>query len=201
MKIFAVIRNYGAECPGSPFGEGKACWYEMPDSSIIRTGNPWFVPDFAEEFKFFPSIVYRIGRLGKSISERFAHRYLESVGMAGAVVAEDLLRELREKGLPWAEAVSFDRSCLLGNLQPIDTLLYKTGLTIMSGNDEFRYEPESLRHNPYEIVSLLSRTHTLKNGDLLLAGLTPEGITLRPDTKLTAVSQHYETKLLDFNIK
>lgn len=101
MKIFAVIHNYGNTSKDSPMGTGDPAWYEMPDSSILRTGNPFFVPDFDTEFLAFPSICYRIGRLGKSIARRFADRYIDSATVAVAVVASNRLRDLREQGMPW----------------------------------------------------------------------------------------------------
>ena len=60
MKIFAVMET----------GDR----YEIPDSSLLRSGQPFFIPDFAGEFRAMPSAVVRIGRLGKGIAPRFAVR-------------------------------------------------------------------------------------------------------------------------------
>lgn len=107
MKIFAVIHNYGETSPGSPMGEGETSWYEMPDSALLRTGNPFFVPDFDSEFRAFPSICFRIGRLGKSIASRFAYRYIDSWTASVAVAATGLLRTQREAGMPWTRLRGF----------------------------------------------------------------------------------------------
>lgn len=202
MKIFSIINNYDdAEEGEALFGAGLS-WYEMPDSSVLRSGNPFFVPDFDDTFLAFPSIVYRIGRLGKSIAVRFAGRYVEAAGIAVAVVAAGRLKALRKAGMPWSQAVSFDRSCFLGNLQPIDTFINNNEvITLNYDNAEMRYETGRLRNSPAEIIHLLSRNSTLKNGDLILAGLTAKGLTLTPGTKLTARHETSNINLIDINIK
>lgn len=203
MKIFAVIRNYDDDgADGSVFGEGEPTWYTLPDSSLLRSGNPFFVPDFDKNFHAFPSIVYRIGRLGKSIAKRFAPRYIEAWGMGVAVVATDLLKTLREAGLPWDEAVSFDRSCFLGNLEPIDTLINNNeAIKITCEGLETRYKTDCLRLPGHDIIEWLSRNNTLKNGDLILAGLMPVGLPLKPGTKFEAHHERLNTKYIDINIR
>lgn len=202
MKIFAVINNYpAAEGGGSPFGpDTTPDWYEMPDSSVVRSGNPMFVPDFAADFRAFPSVVYRIGRLGKSISPRFAARYIDAASMAVAVVAADLLADLRASGKPWTRAVAFDRSCLLGNLQPIDTFNDSGPFEIHCGDSSTTYRADALRSGIDSLISMLSADNTLKNGDLVLAALTPQGLPMKPDTRLRVINSS-ETNLLDINIK
>lgn len=199
MKIFAIINNYASEAE-SIFGGNEPDWYEMPDSSILRSGNPFFVPDFADEFKVYPSVAYRIGRLGKSISPRFAYRYIDGYTLAGAVIAPGLLRSLRNGQRPWTRAVSFDRSCLLGNLEPIDTLKKNEVFRFACGGHEAEYSIGALLRGVDEIISMISADNTLKNGDLILAGLSPEGLSLRPDTRLTA-SKISETNIIDINIR
>ncbi|MBD5206626.1 MAG: fumarylacetoacetate hydrolase family protein [Bacteroidales bacterium] len=202
MKIFAIINNTPDPLKKSPFriSEGSIDWYEMPDSSVLRSGNPFFVPDFASEFQAFPSIVYRIGRLGKSIAPRFASRYIDSITMGAAVVATDLLGKLRATGAPWTRATSFDRSLLLGNLQPIETLLYLDEVEITCGDSNMTYRTGDLLAGIESVISILSKDNTLKNGDLILAGLTPQGIELKPDTRLCMNSKTGGT-ILDFNIR
>lgn len=202
MKIFAVIHNYGDHlAENSVFGEGEPLWYQMADSSVLRSGNPFFVPDFDARFEAMPSVVYRIGRLGKSIAPRFASRYLECTGFAAAVVAVNSLTALREASMPWNNAVSFDRSCLLGNLEPINTLTNNKVIEVSCGTDRISYDIGALRHPIEDIVSLLSRDNTLKNGDIILAGLTPYGLPLIPGTHLSAGFESSETKIIDFKIK
>lgn len=71
------------------------------DSSIIQPGKPFFVPDFANRFEYETEIVVRISRVGKDISERFAHRYYDEVTVGIDFTARDLQNQLRADGMPW----------------------------------------------------------------------------------------------------
>lgn len=202
MKIFALINNYTDDRTNNPiFGDREVAWYEMPDSSILKYPNPFFVPDFDTEFIAFPTIAIRIGRVGKSIARRFAYRYIEAMGAAAAVVAPNCLEHLRKARLPWSAAVSFDRSCLLGNLQPFNTFNNNEVIEFCCGNDKIDYSLQSLRLTPEEVIEFLSVRNTLKNGDLILLGLTPSGLSLKPETKMTARYNTSDTKLLEIKIK
>lgn len=208
MKTFAIINNYReifSESPersvtGSSVEINEPCWYYLPDSSILRSGNPFFVPDFDSEFTAYPSVAIRIGRLGKSISAKFAPRYVEAVGAGAAVVAETLLKQLRKKGLPWTPATAFDRSLWLGNLTPPDTLSNLEEIVYNCGEQTILYRLESLKSDIFKVIELVSATNTLKNGDIILAALTDKGISLKPESRFTARTEK-DSNLLDIKIK
>lgn len=186
---------------GKTFSGERLMWYEMADSSILKSGNPFFVPDFDTEFKAYPTVVYRIGRLGKSIAPRFADRYIDAVGPGTAIIAESLLQRLKEAGLPWTRAVSFDRSLLLGNLQPIDALINNKAYEFEISTQKATYSIDNLHADNLHVIAELSQENTLKNGDLILVGLMPVGLNLVPGSKLTARAESLKTNLLDINIK
>lgn len=202
MKIYTFIRTYAPheECDELNTGKGPA-YYTMQETSLVRSGNPFFVPDFDTEFRAYPSLCLRIGRLGKGIAPRFAGRYIESWTMAVAVVATGLLGKLRSQGDPWSPAVSFDRSCWLGNLQSIDTLLEYGTFKVECGESDIIYETRKLIPSIKELISLLSRDNTLKNGDLILAGLMSRGITLCPGMNMRITENGKLTGLTDIRIR
>lgn len=210
MKIFTFIRTYAA--PETPEGSllsarsasnarSREAYYTMQESTVLRSSNPFFVPDFDKEFRAYPSLCLRIGRLGKGIAPRFAHRYFESWTMAAAVIATDTLKSLREQGEPWSAAVSFDRSCWLGNLQPIDTLLEYDTFEVECGDTRHTYDVSKITPAKEELISILSRDNTLKNGDLILAALDPRGITLTPGQHLKISSKTKGIELTDIKIR
>lgn len=56
-------------------------------------------------------IVVRISKLGKNISERFAHRYYDAVTVGIDFTARELQKKLRAEGKPWDLCKGFDGSC------------------------------------------------------------------------------------------
>lgn len=202
MKIFAVIHNYGAPSARSVLGDGPVCWYTIPDSAVLHTGNPLFVPtDDDVRMEAFASVAYRCERLGKSISPRFAGRYFRAVTAAFTVIDTRRLAALREAGMPWSGAVTSDRSCVLGNFRPISTLDYNGGFRVTYDGVTTDYDPGRIRLAMDRLAPLLSADVTFKTGDIVLAAVSPEGTVLRPGTRLTATDIDTETNLIDINIR
>lgn len=185
MKIFAVMET----------GDR----YEIPDSSLLRSGQPFFVPDFAEEFRAMPSAVFRIGRLGKGIAPRFASRYVDAVTMGCAVIASDLLQQLRSEGRPWCRAVAFDKCCMIGGFMKPDWMPREWN--VRSGNVSLTYSTESVMSDIGETLADISRDITVKDGDLILASLHPDGLILTQGSRLTITDGHNNNKILDISIR
>lgn len=88
MKIFRVNRRVGEwpreaeEALRTPYGAPLRALdvNVLADSAANRNNRPMFVPDFAREgwvVEVLPAV--RIGRLGKFIAPRFAHRYIQDI--------------------------------------------------------------------------------------------------------------------------
>lgn len=173
------------------------------DSSIIQPGKPFFVPDFANRFEYETEIVVRISRVGKDISERFAHRYYDEVTVGIDFTARDLQNQLRADGMPWECCKSFDGSAAIGRFVKKDTL--GCGMQDihfhMNLNGERRQEGHTANmiHTIDHIIAYASKFFTLKTGDLIFTG-TPEGVG---EVKEGDTIEAYigEDKLLDLRIK
>ena len=70
------------------------------DSCLLKGGKPFFVPDDLGRIDFEAEVVVRISRLGKSIPERFAHRYYDALTLGIDFTAYDVQRRLAAKGWP-----------------------------------------------------------------------------------------------------
>ncbi len=180
MKIFCIIGKY-SEVP-----EREINWHMLPDSSVTRTDNPFFVPDFDSEFRLYPALAVRISRLGKSIAPKFAGRYYAEATAAATVRAQSLLSELRAKGLPWDKTVSFDRSCMLGDFQPIENICDAGQITFRLGNEIQEIPSERLRSDIDRIIAVVSGYNTLKMGDIILLTASETGLPLAPGQNLSA---------------
>mgnify|MGYP000582726998 CR=1 FL=1 len=82
MKIIAIGMNYSLHCHELHAGEAlpqEPVIFMKPDSALLKDSKPFFIPDFCEQVDYETEMVVRICRLGKNISERFAHRYYDAV--------------------------------------------------------------------------------------------------------------------------
>ena len=98
--------------------------FMKPDSSLLKNGKPFFLPDFSSEIHYEIEIVVKINRLGKNIAEKFAHRYYNEVTVGIDFTARDLQNKLRKAGMPWEISKAFDNSAAIGRFIPLTDLNY-----------------------------------------------------------------------------
>lgn len=176
--------------------------FTKADSSLLSGGRPFFLPDFTQRCEYETELVVRIGRLGRSIPERFAHRYYDEVTVGIDFTARDLQQKLRAEGLPWDLCKGFDGSAAIGewvalkDLPPVQDLHFRlalNGTTVQQGHTA------DMLHTVDHIVSYVSRFFTLKTGDLIFTG-TPAGVgPVKIDDHLEGFLE--ERRLLSFNVK
>ncbi|MDD5618934.1 MAG: fumarylacetoacetate hydrolase family protein [Proteiniphilum sp.] len=204
MKIFAVGLNYASHNKEMKrtFDSSEPVLFMKPDTALLKDGNPFFLPDFSGDVQYETELVVKVSRLGKNISERFAHRYYDEVTVGIDFTARDLQKKQKELGLPWEIAKGFDHSAAIGSfismeeagdLQGLSFHLDINGETVQSGNSR------EMIYTVDRIIAYISRFFTLKIGDLIFTG-TPAGVG---PVKINDHLQGYlkERKLLDFRVK
>lgn len=179
MKIICIGRNYLAhiaeldrELPTEPL------FFMKPASALLLPHNPFFYPDFSHEIHYETELVIRICKPGRSIEEKFAHKYYDAITVGIDFTARDLQRRCIEKGQPWEIAKAFDSSAPIGEFKPINTLKDPQNINFgMKLNGEWAQQGHSadMIFNFDRIVSHVSRFVTLKEGDYIFTG-TPRGV-------------------------
>jgi len=163
-----------------------------PDTALTRPDWPFFVPDWSQQVEYETELVVRINRLGKSIPERFAHRYYDELTLGIDFTARDIQRQLSQKGLPWEIAKGFDGAAYCGQkwLRMADL----PGKSIQDLHFEMQLNGETrqvgwtgdMLHTVDQIIAYASRFYLLKTGDLIFTG-TPAGVgTVKEGDLITA---------------
>lgn len=179
MKIICIGKNYlnhirelDRKVPDKPV------FFLKPDSSVIIRNRPFFLPDFSEELHHEVELIFRICKVGKCISKKFAHNYYDAVGLGVDFTARDLQRKCVAEGNPWEIAKAFDGSAVisrfvpkeqLGDLNNIDFHLMLNDRCVQQGNSS------NMIFSIDDIISYVSQFMTLKIGDIIFTG-TPEGV-------------------------
>ena len=178
MKVIGFTGNYGSGDNQNPVA------YLMADSSLLFTGRPFFVPDFAAAFVATPTIIVRMGRLGKCVAPKFAHRYWDAF-TAGFTLCAVKGNDSRLAVLDRA----FDGAAMVGDWiqvadveSPLDAVV-----EARVGDDIVSSCCLAQMHLPLdEMIAAVSTRCSIKMGDLLLTGDTAAGHKLAPGDKLTA---------------
>lgn len=205
MKIICITENYICgvqERVGTM--EQEPVFFMKPDTALLRNNDPFYVPTFCRDVRCGAELVVRIGRVGKCVAERFAHRYYTEVGLGVGFTACDRLRDVRAAGLPWENSVAFDHSAALSPVfVPLDELggdVAKIGFSMsLNGNVQQEGETARMRYTVDRIISYVSQYVTLRIGDLIYTGMPAPAVPVQPGDRLEASLQG--RKLLDFEIR
>jgi 2-keto-4-pentenoate hydratase/2-oxohepta-3-ene-1,7-dioic acid hydratase in catechol pathway len=205
MKIFAIGMNYAQhnkEMEGALYKPEEPVVFLKADSSLLKDKKPFFLPEELGQVDYETELVVRICRLGKSIPQRFAHRYYDAVTCGIDFTARDLQRKCREKGLPWTLCKGFDGAAVIGEWVPVEKFrdiqaihfhLDINGTTVQEGCTS------DMLYGVDELIAYISQWFTLKTGDLIYTG-TPMGVGP------VHINDHLEgwleeRKVLEFNVK
>ena len=205
MKIFAVGMNYAQhnkELDGTLYKPESPVIFTKCDSALLKDRKPFFIPDHLGQIDYEAELVVRICKLGKTVPERFAHRYYDAVTVGIDFTARELQKKLREAGQPWDLCKGFDGAAALGewvskekfrDVQAMHFHLDINGQTVQEGRTSDMIF--SIDH----IVSYISQFFTLKTGDIIYTG-TPVGVgPVHIDDHLEGWVE--DRKVLEFNCK
>ncbi|WP_299820756.1 fumarylacetoacetate hydrolase family protein [uncultured Pontibacter sp.] len=203
MKILAIGRNYAEhiaelknEVPDEPV------IFFKPDTAILKNNDPFYYPEYTNDVHYEVELLLRIGREGKNIDKKFAHKYYDAIGLGIDFTARDLQAKAKAKGLPWTLAKGFNGSAPISeflpleqfpNLQDINFRLEVNGDTKQKGNSQM------MLNSFDDIIAYISKFITLKKGDIIFTG-TPEGVgPVKIGDRLEGYVE--DKKLLDFEVK
>ena len=210
MKIICIGRNYRAHAEelhrdtGLAASGAEPVWFMKPDTALLRNNDPFYIPHFSQEIHYECELVVRINRVGRAISERFAHRYYDEMGLGIDFTARDLQRQAIAEGLPWEACKAFVHSAALspqvlalaelgGDVQRLHFTLEVNGERRQTG------DTAEMLFGVDRLIAAVSQYVTLRMGDLLFTG-TPAGVgAVKPGDTLRAALQGRE--LLNFDIR
>ncbi len=196
MKLICIGRNYTEhikelenERPTEPVV------FLKPDTAILLKKQPFFIPDFSNDVHYEVEVLVKINRVGKYIDRKFAHKYYNEIGLGIDFTARDLQKQLKDKGLPWEKAKSFDGAAVIGkwieksefeNLDDLGFSLKKNDKIVQNGNTSH------MLWKIDELIEYVSKYFTLKIGDIIFTG-TPSGVgQVRANDKLSGFIENRE---------
>lgn len=196
MNYMDHIREMNNPIPQVPV------FFMKPDTSLVRNNNPFFYPEFTNDLQYELEVVLKINKLGRNVSEKFAHRYYNEIGLGIDFTARDLQRLCKDKGMPWEMAKAFDGSAPISsfvqkdrfeNLNNINFKLEKNDVIVQKGNTNdmvFKFD---------HIISYVTKFITIRTGDLIFTG-TPVGVgPVKVGDRLKAYLE--DELMLDFFIR
>ncbi|ATA67367.1 fumarylacetoacetate hydrolase family protein [Capnocytophaga cynodegmi] len=203
MKIICVGKNYIdhiKEFDGKQ--PDNMVLFLKPDTAIHNPEMPYYIPDFTNDLHHEIEVILKINQNGKHISEKFAHKYYDEIGLGIDFTARDVQAQLRKEGLSWEKAKAFDGSAIIGNfieksrfpdLNSLAFRLEKNGQKVQESSTNLMIWKFD------QIISEASKFFTLRKGDIIFTG-TPAGVgSVAPNDVLEGFLENQ--KMFEVNIK
>lgn len=149
---------------------GAYSFVSLGDNALLRNNEDFYLPSFAQQYSCVPQFVFRIGKIGKNISSRFAFRYIESVGVGLRFYADDLIVSLYDRRLPTNMGWAFDHAAAISALQPVEV---ETDYSLcFEVNGRIQYSGRFSDHPlPLDrLIPEVSEYYMFKIGDFLYCG-------------------------------
>lgn len=163
MKFITCLYNKNEERPFNI--------YVMPDTALHINKRPFFIPDYAAPCLMSVHQAVRICRLGRSISERFASRYYDSITLCARMEAPSL---------PPAVGRTFDECISVGEW--------------LTTPPDFALQKEADR-----AIAEVSKYFTLRQGDVILLSTIRDSEEVHINQHVE--ENYCGANVLQFNIK
>lgn len=198
MNILVLHNNYSTSALQ---GSRQLLYYTLPETALQRNGKPVFLPDYANPAWLEMHFAVRISRLGRHISERFAHRYYDAATVIPHFIAPALWEKAQCDALPWDVAMGFDNAVALGDfvsIEPESITSHKFRL-LVDGEEKMAGATADGLHHVDAAIAELSQYFTLRRGDILLTGSPQMPISIAPDHRIETFLD--DKCVLSFNVK
>lgn len=188
-KIIGVGLNYVAHIhemknknPSEPV------LFIKPSTSLCDFNKPIVIPKNKGSVHYELELAVCIRKKCRAVEKNEAVDYIAGFGMAMDLTLRDVQSTAKEKGLPWAVAKGFDKSCPVSTFFKMDLNQVSDNRLSLALNGEIKQSAKTslMLFKVDELISYISKIFTLLPGDVILTG-TPSGVgPLRSGDKIKA---------------
>ena len=177
-RVYCIGRNY-------PWAAGEArpaampAWFMKPADAVVPAQGDMPYPPGTAEFCHEIELVVAIGRGGHDIDPadvETGHVWGYAAGLD--LTRRDLQMAAKQVGGPWEPAKAFDDSAPCSPVVPVALCGHPRRAAVqlsVNGVERQRADVSDLLWSVAELVAMLSRSVTLRPGDLVFTG-TPVGV-------------------------
>lgn len=179
MKIICIGRNYSEHAKELNNAiPDKPVVFIKPQTALLKDNKPFYYPEWTKDLHYETEFVLKVGKQGKYVDEKFAHKYFDEVTIGIDFTARDIQNEQKAKGLPWEIAKAFDHSAVIGPFKKLSDLNKTSGFGFsmkLNGAEVQQGNTDDMMFSFARIISYTSQFFTLQQGDLIFTG-TPAGV-------------------------
>ena len=186
-------------CIYNAIASGEDLWLtERSDSSVLRNNDNFYMPTFSSNMQCTVGYMLRVTRLAKCMTEKFASRCYDAVGVAVAFVAQDVVERNCSLGRPCDEAYCFDKSFVVSPELVLPDSVGEGLLDVKIDKSQYTTNLSSVKISLDKALSKASELLTLKMGDIVYVAATEPFAPQIGDRIEVSLNG---TGMLDFEVK
>jgi fumarylpyruvate hydrolase len=191
-RIFCVGRNYAAHARemGKDPDREPPFFFMKPGDTVVDSGTTVPYPPETSNFHYEIELVVAIRSQAVDVPVERALDHVWGYGVGIDLTRRDLQLEARDKGRPWDWGKAFDLSAPCAPLHPVaETGHPSRGRIWLAVNGVTKQDADlsELIWPVPDIIAIVSRSMTLRPGDLIMTG-TPAGVgAVMPGDRVTGV--------------
>ena len=179
-RIFCVGRNYAAHARemGKDPDREPPFFFSKPADAVVDDNAVVAYPPLTKNFHYEAELVVAMRSGGVNIDEQDALDHVFGYAIGNELTRRDLQLAARDIGRPWDWGKAFDHSAVCGPVHPLSAVGHlQQGLIRLTVNGETRQQADlqDMIWSIPEQIAILSRSMTIKPGDLIYSG-TPAGV-------------------------
>ena len=176
-RVFCIGRNYRWTA-NEPAPADMPAWFMKPATAVAPATGTLPYPPGTEDFCHEVELVVAIGRDGRDIDPAQAEGHIWGYAVGLDMTRRDLQQHAKRAGGPWEPAKAFDHSAPCSPIVPAARLDHPRDGEIrlsVNGTERQRATLADLIWPVADLIAMLSRSVTLRAGDLVFTG-TPAGV-------------------------
>lgn len=201
MKIFCSEQSLLSETFQKEYPIGH--FFLRSDNTLTNSGKTLYTPEWSRDMHYVPVLVVRIGRVGKSIESRFAHKYYQELALGISFTDIQYYQQTSALGLDSSLAYDFDGALMTSLFFPKEEMPKTISHLILNGEErtEEKIIIQSISSDRiHETISTISHYYLIKMGDCITFPLVDKY------RKIEAPEQHLystpdDTVILNASIK
>ena len=179
-RIYCVGRNYAehAREMGHEPGREPPFFFDKPADALVISGAAVPYPPETSDLHHEVELVVAIGGEARDLAPEAVPGVIYGYAVGIDLTRRDLQAAAKKAGKPWDMSKGFDASAPIGEIVPAAQIGHpKSGKISLSVNDTLRQSADiaDMIWSVPEAIAALSRSVTLRPGDLLCTG-TPAGV-------------------------
>ncbi len=137
--------------------------------TLLKNNKPFYYPEFTNNIRVIPGIIYKTIKAGKYISERFAFKYFCEFAFGLNFIAKDILDDCLKKNIPCEIATSFNDSLPITKFYSLNNNFFNANkvVTALNNNKVAETDLNDLLCKPEIALSFISKYIIIKTGDLI----------------------------------